>query len=139
MKQNSVNNTKKSAKIGNKILRVGIFVLAFCLLTVGFFIISDYISGDNSSPEPEIIVITVSDENIMINDDETVTFEGLKVYLKQADEKGELYTVALINDTASPADAVVYNQVVDLLKEFGIECEKMDISSTLDESATAVA
>ncbi len=138
MREKSENNTSKSAKVGKTFLRVLVLVLVFCVLAVGVFIISDCLSGNNSDPEPEIIAITVSDDTITLNDNEVVTLEGLKAYLTQADEKGDLYTVALINDTAKPADSVTYNRVVDLLAQYGIECEKMDITSTEDELTTAI-
>ena len=49
------------------------------------------------------------------------------------EKSGDLFAVALINDTENPADYRVYNEIVDLLREYDIICEKMVIPSSFDE------
>ncbi len=115
-------------------LRALILAVAFCIVIFGGVFISDlFFSDDESGTTPEIIAVTVSGEQIILNDDRQVTLMELKTYLVDAQEKGELFTVALINDTDNPADYEVYNQIVDLLAEFDIVCEKMKVPSSPDE------
>lgn len=130
----SKSNGKKPFRL---LLRVLILVVLFCVVVFAGIIISDLFFGDDSSEvEPEIIAITVSGKSIILNDDHEVTFKELKTYLDKADSRGRLVTVALINDTGNPADIELYNQIVDLLSEYGIICEKMTAPSTEDEVHT---
>ncbi|MBQ8000061.1 MAG: hypothetical protein IJ298_02445 [Ruminococcus sp.] len=131
-KSNSV--TAKAKKTGRIMLRALILVVVFCVVIFGGVVLSDLLfSDDSSGTTPEIIAVTVSGSDIILNDDTTVTLDELKEYLLDAESKGELYTVALINDTHKPANYQVYNQIVDLLAQFDIICEKMKVTSTLDE------
>lgn len=124
----------KVKKTGRIMLRVLILVVVFCVIIFGGVVLSDLLfSDDSSGTTPEIIAVTVSGSDIILNDDTTVTLDELRTYLIDAESKGELYTVALINDTHKPADYRVYNQIVDLLSEFDIFCDKMKAPSTLDE------
>ena len=130
---------KKGKKTGRILLRTLILVVAFCVVIFGGIAISDvFFSDDEGGVTPEIITLTISGENIVL-ENYYVTFDDLRTYLENADDKGELYTVALINDTSNPADYEVYNKVVDLLGEFGIECKKMKAPSTLDEYLAATS
>lgn len=124
----------KMKKTGRIMLRALILVVVFCIVIFGSVIISDlFSSNDGDSPAPEIIAVTVSGKDIILNEDRIVSLMELKTYLADAQEKGELFTVALINDTEHSADYEVYNQIVDLLSEFDIICEKMTVPSSFDE------
>ncbi|MGN0453487.1 MAG: hypothetical protein ACI4GZ_06810 [Ruminococcus sp.] len=130
-------NTASKKKKKRKWLRVTALVLVFCMAVFGAVIISDAFFGDSDgSTAPEIIAITVSGKTIIISEDKEVTLAELEDYLRKLDEAGDLTTVALINDTANPADREVYNCVVSLLAEFGIECATMPYSAaSFDESS----
>lgn len=131
--------TARVKKTGRILLRTLVLVVVFCLVIFGGIVISDvFFSDDDGGVTPEIITLTISGDSIILEHN-YVTFEDLRTYLKNAEEKGELYTVALINDTSNPADYMVYNKVVDLLGEFGIECEKMEPSATYDEYGVATS
>ncbi len=139
-KEKNTNNTpdSKVRKTGRIMLRALILAVAFCIVIFGGVIISDlFFSDDGKGTTPEIIAVTVSGEQIILNDDRQVTLMELKTYLADAQEKGELFTVALINDTDNLADFEVYNQIVDLLAEFDIVCEKMKAPSSFDEFAAS--
>ncbi|MBQ4105289.1 MAG: hypothetical protein IJC86_02745 [Clostridia bacterium] len=123
---------KKTMKV---FLRILVLVVLFCVVVFGGIIVSDLIFGDDTTnAEPEIIAITVSGETIILNENEEVTYKELENYLNRADSRGELVTVALINDTSNPADAELYNKIVDLLAKYGIICDKMDLSTTQDRA-----
>ncbi len=128
----------KAKKTGRIMLRALILVVVFCVLIFGGIVISDWLfSDDGDSPTPEIIAVTVSGRDVILNDNRQVTLVELRTYLADAQEKGELFTVALINDTENPADYEVYNRIVDLLSEFDIVCEKMKAPSSFDEYAAS--
>lgn len=138
----SENRNKKSKnttdtklrKTGRIMLRALILAVVFCIVIFGGIALSDvFFSDDTKGTTPEIIAVTVSGKDIILNDDRQVTLSQLRTYLADAQEKGELFTVALINDTDNPADYETYNQIVDLLAEFDIICEKMEVPSTYDE------
>ena len=135
---NSRNKTaQKGKKAGRILLRTLILVVVFCLVIFGGVAISDMFSShEDGDVTPEIITLTISGENIVL-ENKYVLFDDLRTYLDNAEEKGELYTVALINDMSNPADYMVYNKVVDLLSQFGIECEKMKAPATYDEFSSA--
>ncbi len=136
---NKKNNTtdKKKTNIGKNILRVGIIVLVFAVAIVGTFIVTDRCTHNTENTgEPQFITVTVLGDKIRLEDGTTVDLEGLKTYLDTIKEKGELSTVALITDTAEPADTVLYNKVVELLSKYGIECKEMENSPASSDEAT---
>ncbi len=137
-----MNNKKNKAdskirKTGRILLRGIILALIACVLIFAGIIVSDYFFADKSEEvTPEIIAVTVAGKEIILGDDKKVTLTELSQYLDNASSKGELYTVALINDTDYPADAELYNQIVDLLAKYDIICEKMvKAPASLDEYA----
>ena len=138
-RRESIKNTSsKGRKAGRILLRSLVLAITFCFVIYGGVAISDmFSSGDENGTTPEIITLTISGEDIILENSK-VSFDDLRTYLRNADEKGELYTVAVINDTGNPADYLVYNQVVDLLAEYGIVCEKMDPPATSDEYSVPV-
>lgn len=128
----------KQKKKGKVFLRVLILVVVFCLVVFAGVILSDVFFGNSSGgAEPEIIVIKVSGQEIILNENNKTTLDELDRYLSELDKNGELSTVALINDTATPADPEVYNNVVRLLQRYGIVCETLPvIVATDDEIST---
>lgn len=139
-KEDKVTDIKESKikKTGRIMLRALILALVFCIVIFGGIIISDiFFSDDESGTTPEIVAVTVSGDKIILNDNRQVTLFELESYLDYAQEKGELFTVALINDTGNPADYRVYNKIVDLLAEYEIICEKMKVPSSFDELASS--
>lgn len=128
----------KIKRTGRILLRGVLLALVACVLIFAGIIISDHFFYDDSEDvTPEIIAVTVTGEEIILGDDRKVTLEELSRYLDNANSKGELYTVALINDTYAPANAELYNQIVDLLAKYDIICEKMEVPSTFDELAVS--
>ncbi len=125
----------KVKKKKRHILRIILLVLAFCIVVFGAVVFSDVFFGkqDTTSQEPEIIVVTVSGKSIELHEDKQVSFSELKSYFDALEEAGDLFAVALINDTENPADYVVYNSIVDLLAEYDIICEKMPKPASYDE------
>ncbi len=137
-----MKNNKKSKsgikikKTGRILLRGIVIALVACVLIFAGIIVSDYIFSDNSEEAvDEIITVTVSGKDIILGDDKKVSLSELSLYLENAESKGELYTVALINDTDCPADADVYNSIVDMLAKYDIICEKITVPATFDEPA----
>lgn len=132
-KKRRSHTESKAGKTGRMMLRALMLAVVFCLVVFGAVALSDLFSSDDTGDTtPEIIAVTVSGKDIILND-EQVDIDGLRTYLSNAQSKGELYTVALINDTDNPADCEVYNEIVDLLAQFDIICEKMSPSATVDE------
>lgn len=129
---------RKRKKKSRVFLRVVILVVAFCFVVFAGVILSDVFFGNSSGgAEPEIIVIKVSGQKIILNENKMTSLEELDKYLSELDKSGELSTVALINDTATPADPKVYNRVVKLLEKYGIVCETLPNSiATDDETST---
>lgn len=132
MKEGKKPVAKKSKK---HFIRIIVLVVTFCAVVFGAVVMSDFFltKDDATAQEPEIVAVTVSGESIILNDDRQVTFDELKDYLDTMEKSGDLFAVALINDTENPADYRVYNEIVDLLREYDIICEKMEIPSSSDE------
>ncbi len=130
---------KKTKKRKLHLARILILVVVFCSVVFGTIVLSDVLFGkdDSTSQEPEIIVVTVSGKDIVLGDDEQVSFSELKSYFDTLEEAGDLFAVALINDTENPADYLVYNSIVDLLAEYDIICEKMPEPASYDEVAAS--
>ncbi len=129
---------EKSLKVKKRkrhILRIILLVLVFCIVVFGGVVLSDALFGreDTTSQEPEIIVVTISGKTIELHEGERVSLSELKDYFDGLEEAGDLFAVALINDTENPADYLVYNSVVDLLAEYDIICEKMPKPASYDE------
>ncbi len=127
---------KKGGKRKFHLVRILILVVVFCIVVFGAVIASDWLfpKDDPTASEPEIVVITVSGENIVLNDDKQVSFSVLEEYLETMNNAGDLFTIALINDTVNPADYTVYNNIVDLLATYDIHCEKLTAPATGDEA-----
>lgn len=133
-KKSKKTTDTKLRKTGRIMLRALILAVVFCIVIFGGVALSDmFFSDDTKGTTPEIIAVTVSAKDIILNDDRKVTLSELRTYLADAQEKDELFTVALINDTNNPADYETYNRIVELLAEFDIICEKMEVPSTYDE------
>lgn len=130
-KSNNVNNKKKKSPF----FRILTLVVLLCVAVFGAIIISDLISknqtDENQGKEPEFITLKISGDDIYL-DSEKIDLEALREYLDSEYSNGELPVVSLINDTMNPSDYTVYNKVVDLLGEYGINIERM-IPSSLDE------
>lgn len=135
LEENGSRELKKTKKKKIHFMRILILVVVFCGVVFGAVVMSDVLFGkdDATSEEPEIIVVTVSGKNIVLGEDRQVSFSELKGYFDTMEEAGDLFAVALINDTENPADYLVYNSVVDLLKEYDIICEKMPKPASYDE------
>lgn len=132
MKSKSNSKIKRTGRI---LLRGIVLALVACVIIFCGIIISDHFFSDDEEVTPEIIAVTVAGNDIILGDDRKVTLLELSQYLDNADSKGELYTVALINDTDAPADAEIYNKIVELLAKYDIVCEKMKVPATFDEAA----
>lgn len=135
-----MNTTDSSKNIKRKkskysFFRILTLVIVFCVAVFGAIIISDLVSKNQTDKhkgeEPEFITLKISGDDIYL-DSEKIDFEALREYLDTESEKDGLPVVSLINDTRTPSDYTVYNKVVDLLGEYGINVERM-IPSTSDE------
>lgn len=133
IKDNSKNTKKRKNK--SPFIRILTLVVLLCVAVFGTIIISDMFSKNNSkedeSIEPEFITIKISGDFIYL-DSEKTDLEALRQYLDSEYTKGDLPVVTLINDTDTPSDYTMYNQVADLLKNYGITVDKM-MPSTFDE------
>lgn len=127
------NKIIKSNKKGN-FLKIIIIALALAFVAVGSIIISDLLKPKGEvKPEMETVTVTVSGTEIHLNGSESITLEALEQYLKGRFENNDYCTIALINDTKTPADIGTYNDVVELLGDFGITQEKLTLPATEDE------
>lgn len=114
-------------------LRVVIIALLFCVVAFGTLFLMDICSGNGTS-EPEIITVAVLGDEIELHDGRKLNFAEFETYMAELDSKGDLVTVALITDSATPPDVELYNQVVRLLKGYGISCKEMTLPATNDEA-----
>ncbi len=124
---------KSITPIGKKVLRILIIALIFAVVIVGTFLVMDMCSHQTEKAnEPNVVTITVLGDRIRLEDGTLTDYSGLESYLASINESGELGTVALITDTAQPADTVLYNKVVELLSKYGIVSETLP--ATVDEA-----
>lgn len=129
-----MSNTKREAKKGSKFLKILILVVILAFVAVGSIIISDlFFSKDTNTPEMETVTITISGKDIYLNGSEKMGLESLDAYFDSRFSANDYCTIALINDTKHPADVDTYNDVVELLGEYGIREEKLTLPATYDE------
>ena len=129
-----MSNTKREAKKGSKFLKILILVVILAFVAVGSIIISDlFFSKDTNTPEMETVTITISGKDIYLNGSEKMSLESLDAYFDSRFSANDYCTIALINDTKHPADVDTYNDVVELLGEYGIREEKLTLPATYDE------
>ena len=129
-----MDNKKSKNKKGGKLLKIVILVVVLALVGVGSIILSDvFFSDDTQSPETETITIRVSDKDIYLNGSDKTSLDALDIYLTERFDKNDYCTVALINDTQTPADTDTYNLVVELLGKFGIKQDRLTLPATDDE------
>lgn len=129
-----MNNKNKKPKKGGKLLKILILVIALIIIAVSSIIISDiFFSDGTSSPEMETVTITVSGTDIYLNGSEKLSLDALDSYFAERYAQNDYCTIALINDTKNPADINTYNDVVELLGEYGIRQEKLTLPATDDE------
>lgn len=129
-----MSNTKREAKKGSKFFKILILVVILAFVAVGSIIISDlFFSKDTNTPEMETVTITISGKDIYLNGSEKMSLESLDAYFDSRFSANDYCTIALINDTKHPADVDTYNDVVELLGEYGIREEKLTLPATYDE------
>lgn len=134
----SANIDQKNKK-KSRFIRVLVLVLLFCITVVGALVVSDLFFADDSNTknEPELVAVSVMADKLMLNDGREVTLTELRDYMNELKAQGKPFVGSIINDMANPADAVLYNQVVDLFAEFDIICEKLPASASSDEIFTS--
>lgn len=129
-----MDNKKSKNKKGGKLLKIVILVVVLALVGVGSIILSDvFFSDDIQSPETETVTIRVSGKDIYLNGSDKTSLDALDAYLTERFDKNDYCTVALINDTQTPADTDTYNLVVELLGNFGIKQDRLTLPATDDE------
>ncbi len=129
-----MSNKKSEPKKGGKLLKVLILALVLTVVAVSSIIISDMVkSNDQPKPEMETVTITVSGTDIYLNGNEKLSLDALDTYLTNRYADSDYCTIALINDTKNPADINTYNNVVELLGDFGIRQDKLTLPATDDE------
>lgn len=129
-----MNNKKAKKKKGGKLIKILILVVVLALVAIGGIIASDVFFPDNSTAsETETVTVTVSGTEIFLNGSEKVSLAELDSYLTQRFDEKDYCTVALINDTQTPADIETYNSVVEILGKFGIKQEPLTLPATNDE------
>ncbi len=127
-------STSKTNRKKGKFLKIFILALVLTLAAVGGLIISDMISSKNEeAPKSETVTVTVSGQDIFIDGKDKVTLRELDDYFTNRFDEMDYCTIALINDTANPADIDKYNEVVELLKKFGFNHEPITLPATNDE------
>ncbi|MBE6794338.1 MAG: hypothetical protein E7532_05290 [Ruminococcaceae bacterium] len=127
-------STSKTNRKKGKFLKIFILALVLTLAAVGGLIISDMISSKNEeAPKSETVTVTVSGRDIFIDGKDKVTLRELDDYFTNRFDEMDYCTIALINDTANPADIDKYNEVVELLKKFGFNHEPITLPATNDE------
>ena len=128
----NTKNTKK--KNGSKFLKILILALVLAITAVGAIIISDVFFSDSSNASTnDTVTVKISGTDIFLNGNEKVSLAELESYLSERFEQKDYCTVALINDTKTPADIDTYNSVVALLGDFGIKQEPLTLPATNDE------
>ena len=129
-----MSNKKRETKKGSKFFKILILVVILAFVAVGSIIISDlFFSKDTNTPEMETVTITISGKDIYLNGSEKMSLESLDAYFDSRFSANDYCTIALINDTKHPADVDTYNDVVELLGEYGIREEKLTLPATYDE------
>lgn len=129
-----MSNIKSKSKKGSKFIKILILVIILAIVAVSAVIISDlFFSEDTNTPEMEAVTITVSGTDIYLNGSEKMSLESLESYFYNRFSTNDYCTIALINDTRHPADVDTYNDVVELLGEYGIREEKLTLPATDDE------
>lgn len=133
-----MSKKKHEAKKGSKFLKILILVVVLTLIAVGSIIISDiFFSENTNTPEMETVTITVSGTDIFLNGSEKMSLDALDAYFANRYAENDYCTIALINDTRNPADVDTYNDVVELLGDYGIRQEKLTMPATDDELSLA--
>ncbi len=129
-----MSNKKRESKKGSKFIKILILVVVLAVVAISSIIISDlFFSEDSNSPEMETVTITVSGTDIYLNGSEKISLDALDAYFAERYAENNYCTIALINDTQKPADTKTYNEVVELLGEYGIRQEKLTLPATDDE------
>lgn len=129
-----MNNKKSKNKPGSKLLKIVILAVILAIASVSAIIISDvFFSNEDPSPETENVTITVSGTDIYLNGSEKMSLQTLETYFTKRFSENDYCTIALINDTQNPADTDTYNNVVELLGDFGIKQDKLTLPATDDE------
>lgn len=146
----NIKNTKDSSKEKNParehkakgkspFMRILVLVLVICVAVFSAIIISDLIVGNDKKDsaeisDPEYITLSVSGSSVLL-DGKELSVDSLRAYLEAEKEKGITPVTAFIIDSQTPGDYVVFNQVLDLLSEYGInvDVERMQPPSTADE------
>lgn len=132
-----MGDTKAKKKKSGKPLKILILAAILVLAAVGGIIVSDFIFPDDSSKaEVRTVTVMVSGKDILLNGNRVVTSVELKDYLDTCFEQGGC-TVALINDTKTPADLSTYNDVVELLGSYGIKEAPLTLPVAGTEAAFA--
>ena len=134
------NNTSSKGKKKGKFLKILILAVVLTLAAVGGFIIADMISSDKSDAfKSETVTVTVSGKDIFINGNKKVSLNELDDYFTQRADNMDYCTIALINDTANPADVGTYNEVVNILGKFGFNHQPLTLPATDDELSKSSA
>lgn len=134
------NNTSSKGKKKGKFLKILILAVVLTLAAVGGFIIADMISSDKSDDfKSETVTVTVSGKDIFINGNKKVSLNELDDYFTQRADNMDYCTIALINDTANPADINTYNEVVNILGKFGFNHQPLTLPATDDELSKSSA
>lgn len=134
------NNTSSKGKKKGKFLKILILAVVLTLAAVGGFIIADMISSDKSDAfKSETVTVTVSGKDIFINGNKKVSLNELDDYFTQRADNMDYCTIALINDTANPADIGTYNEVVNILGKFGFNHQPLTLPATDDELSKSSA
>ena len=134
------NNTSSKGKKKGKFLKILILAVVLTLAAVGGFIIADMISSDKSDDfKSETVTVTVSGKDIFINGNKKVSLNELDDYFTQRADNMDYCTIALINDTANPADIGTYNEVVNILGKFGFNHQPLTLPATDDELSKSSA
>lgn len=134
------NNTSSKGKKKGKFLKILILAVVLTLAAVGGFIIADMISSDKSDAfKSETVTVTVSGKDIFINGNKKVSLNELDDYFTQRADNMDYCTIALIIDTANPADIGTYNDVVNILGKFGFNHQPLTLPATDDELSKSSA
>lgn len=129
-----MSNKKSENRKGGKLFKIVILVVVLAIAAVSSIIISDiFFSDDEPVPEMETVTITVKGNDIYLNGSEKLSLDALNTYLTNRYANNDYCTIALINDTQKPADTETYNNVVELLGDFGIKQEKLTLPEADDE------
>ena len=128
----------KSKKQNNqKLLRIVIIAAVLAVVAFCGIIVSDILFGNHENlQDGETVTITVSGEDIYLNGNLKVTTEVLDSKLNGYLGGEEKISVALLTDSASPADPETYNAVVKLLDKYGVTKETLPLASTPDQMST---